>query len=69
MTSTLVVEGVEIPEFLIAEEAQHHPSASPLEARIAAGKALTQKSRSSPQAGPSAGASMTHSVSASRPPC
>ncbi|MBU2136448.1 MAG: peptidylprolyl isomerase, partial [Alphaproteobacteria bacterium] len=40
MTSTLVVEGVEIPEFLIAEEAQHHPSASPLEARLAAGKAL-----------------------------
>lgn len=40
MTSTLVVEGVEIPEFLIAEEAQHHPSASPSEARLAAGKAL-----------------------------
>lgn len=40
MTATIVVEGVEIPEFLIAEEAQHHPGASPLEARTAAGKAL-----------------------------
>lgn len=40
MTATIVVEGVEIPEFLIAEEVQHHPSANPLEARAAAGKAL-----------------------------
>lgn len=40
MTATIVVEGVEIPEFLIAEEVQHHPSANPLEARTAAGKAL-----------------------------
>jgi peptidyl-prolyl cis-trans isomerase C len=40
MTATLVVEGVEIPEFLIAEEVQHHPSANPMEARTAAGKAL-----------------------------
>lgn len=40
MTATLVIEGVEIPEFLIAEEAQHHPSANPMEARTAAGKAL-----------------------------
>lgn len=39
-TATVVVEGVEIPEFLIAEEAQHHPSSNPLEARTAAGKAL-----------------------------
>ncbi len=38
--ATVVVEGVEIPEFLIAEEAQHHPSSNPLEARTAAGKAL-----------------------------
>jgi peptidyl-prolyl cis-trans isomerase C len=40
MTATIVVEGVEIPEFLIAEEVQHHPSANPMEARAAAGKAL-----------------------------
>ena len=40
MTATIVVEGVEIPEFLIAEEVQHHPSANPMEARKAAGKAL-----------------------------
>jgi peptidyl-prolyl cis-trans isomerase C len=40
MTATIVVEGVEIPEFLIAEEVQHHPSANPMEARTAAGKAL-----------------------------
>ncbi len=42
-TATIVVEGVEIPEFLIAEEAQHHPSSNPLEARTAAGKALAVK--------------------------
>lgn len=40
MTATIVVEGVEIPEFLIAAEVQHHPSANPMEARAAAGKAL-----------------------------
>lgn len=40
MAATIVVEGVEIPEFLIAEEVQHHPSANPMEARTAAGKAL-----------------------------
>lgn len=40
MTATIVVEGVEIPEFLIAEEVQHHPSANPMEAGAAAGKAL-----------------------------
>lgn len=43
MSATIVVEGVEIPEFLIAEEVQHHPSASPMEARTAAGKALAVK--------------------------
>ena len=43
MTATIVVEGVEIPEFLIAEEVQHHPSSNPLEARAAAGKALAVK--------------------------
>jgi peptidyl-prolyl cis-trans isomerase C len=40
MTATTVVDGVEIPEFLIAKEAQNHPSASAGEARRAAGKAL-----------------------------
>lgn len=43
MTATIVVEGVEIPEFLIAEEVQNHPSLSAAEARIAAGKALAVK--------------------------
>lgn len=40
MTATTVVDGVEIPEFLIAQEAQNHPSLSAAEARRAAGKAL-----------------------------
>ncbi|CAN7373057.1 peptidylprolyl isomerase [Caulobacter sp. LjRoot300] len=40
MTATTVVDGVEIPEFLIAQEAQNHPSLSATEARRAAGKAL-----------------------------
>jgi len=40
MTATTVVDGVEIPEFLIAQEAQNHPSLSVIEARRAAGKAL-----------------------------
>ena len=39
-TTTTVVDGVEIPDFLIAEEVQHHPSANPMAARVAAGKAL-----------------------------
>lgn len=42
-TATIVVEGVEIPEFLIAEEVQNHPSLSAGEARAAAGKALAVK--------------------------
>ena len=42
-TATVVVEGVEIPEFLIAEEVQNHPSLSAAEARAAAGKALAVK--------------------------
>lgn len=42
-TATVVVEGVEIPEFLIAEEVQNHPSLSAAEARTAAGKALAVK--------------------------
>lgn len=42
-TATIVVEGVEIPEFLIAEEVQNHPSLSAAEARAAAGKALAVK--------------------------
>lgn len=43
MTATVVVEGVEIPEFLLAEEIQNHPGASAQEARTAAGKALAVK--------------------------
>jgi peptidyl-prolyl cis-trans isomerase C len=43
MSATVVVEGVEIPEFLIAEEIQNHPSLSAIEARRAAGKALAVK--------------------------
>ena len=43
MTATIVVEGVEIPEFLLAEEIQNHPGASAQEARAAAGKALAVK--------------------------
>ena len=42
-SATVVVEGVEIPEFLIAEEVQNHPSLSAAEARAAAGKALAVK--------------------------
>ncbi|MFZ3006450.1 MAG: peptidylprolyl isomerase [Phenylobacterium sp.] len=42
-SATVVVEGVEIPEFLIAEEVQNHPSLSAAEARTAAGKALAVK--------------------------
>lgn len=38
--AAVVIDGVEIPEFLIAEEAQNHPGASAAEARRAAGKAL-----------------------------
>jgi peptidyl-prolyl cis-trans isomerase C len=40
---TAVVHGVEIPESLIAEEAQNHPSLSAGEARTAAGHALATK--------------------------
>ncbi len=40
MTATTVIDGVEIPEILIALEAQNHPSLSVIEARRAAGKAL-----------------------------
>jgi peptidyl-prolyl cis-trans isomerase C len=43
MPATIVVEGVEIPEFLIAEEVQNHPSLSAADARLAAGKALAVK--------------------------
>lgn len=43
MSATVVVEGVEIPEFLIAQEVQNHPSLSAIEARKAAGKALAVK--------------------------
>jgi peptidyl-prolyl cis-trans isomerase C len=43
MPATIIVEGVEIPEFLIAEEVQNHPSLSATDARLAAGKALAVK--------------------------
>ncbi len=43
MPATIVIEGVEIPEFLIAEEVQNHPSLSAADARAAAGKALAVK--------------------------
>lgn len=43
MTATVVVEGVEISEFLLVEEIQNHPGASAQEARTAAGKALAVK--------------------------
>ena len=39
----MVVDGVEIPERLIAEEAQHHPGLSVAEARRAAGRALATR--------------------------
>ncbi|MBX3479643.1 MAG: peptidyl-prolyl cis-trans isomerase [Caulobacter sp.] len=43
MLHSLVVDGVEIPEFLIAAEVQNHPGPSAAEARKAAGKALAVK--------------------------
>lgn len=43
MNATMVVEGVEIPQELIAEEAQHHPAATPAEARAHAAQALAIK--------------------------
>jgi peptidyl-prolyl cis-trans isomerase C len=43
MPASIVVDGVEIPEFLLAEEVQNHPSLSTAEARRAAGKALAVK--------------------------
>lgn len=43
MASAVVVEGVEIPTFLIAEEVQHHPGGSATEAWSAAAKALAVK--------------------------
>jgi peptidyl-prolyl cis-trans isomerase C len=43
MSATTVIEGVEIPDRLIADEAQHHPQGSAAEARLAAGRALAVK--------------------------
>jgi len=37
---SIVVDGVAIPESLIAQEAQHHPAANSADARAAAGRAL-----------------------------
>ena len=39
----VVVDGVEIPESLLAQEVQNHPSASAAESRAAAGHALAIK--------------------------
>lgn len=39
----IVIDGVEIPEALIAEEAQHHPAPSAKAAREAAGRALAAR--------------------------
>lgn len=39
----VVIHGVEIPETLIAQEAQNHPSLSAADARVAAGHALATK--------------------------
>lgn len=43
MPAVVVIEGVEIPERLIADEAQHHPGVSSADARLAAGRALATK--------------------------
>lgn len=43
MTAAIVVEGVEIPTFLIAEEVQHHPGGSADEAWASAARALAVK--------------------------
>lgn len=43
MSVVVIVEGVEIPARLIADEAQHHPHGSAAEARLAAGRALATK--------------------------
>jgi hypothetical protein len=43
MDAVAVMEGVEIPERLIAAEAQFHPGESAAEARLAAGRALAVK--------------------------
>jgi hypothetical protein len=43
MEAVTIIEGVEIPQRLIADEAQHHPGGSVAEARLAAGRALAVK--------------------------
>ncbi|MFI4934085.1 MAG: peptidylprolyl isomerase [Caulobacterales bacterium] len=43
MSPSVVIEGVEIAERLIAEESQHHLAANPAEARLAAARALATK--------------------------
>jgi peptidyl-prolyl cis-trans isomerase C len=43
MSAVIVVDGVELPERLVAEEAQNHPAATPEEARRAAAHALAIK--------------------------
>jgi len=43
MSATMIIEGVEIPERLIADEAQHHPRGDAAESRLAAARALAVK--------------------------
>ena len=43
MSGVIVVDGVALPERLVAEEAQNHPAATPDEARMAAAHALAIK--------------------------
>lgn len=43
MSEVIVVDGVALPERLVAEEAQNHPAATPEEARMAAAHALAIK--------------------------
>jgi peptidyl-prolyl cis-trans isomerase C len=43
MSAVIVIDGVALPERLVAEEAQNHPAATPEAARVAAGHALAIK--------------------------
>ena len=43
MSGVIVIDGVALPERLVAEEAQNHPAATPEEARMAAAHALAIK--------------------------
>ncbi|HAJ03342.1 MAG TPA: peptidylprolyl isomerase, partial [Brevundimonas sp.] len=43
MSAVMVIDGVALPERLVAEEAQNHPAATPEAARMAAAHALAIK--------------------------